>query len=103
MRLTAFEQQAFIDVLKPYIKEPAELRLFGSRIHDEAKGGDIDLMVIVTFDKTASKLMYHKAKILSEMKTIVGEQKIDLLMTTFHNPDIFIQTILPDSLLLYRY
>lgn len=30
MRLTTAEAQAFIDVLTPYINEPAQLRLYGN-------------------------------------------------------------------------
>lgn len=102
MRITTQEKQAFIAVLAKYIDEDAELRLYGSRANDNAKGGDIDL-VLITSHKTAEKLMYFKAKILSEIKTIIGDQKIDLLIATFHDQDIFVQTILPSSVLLYQF
>lgn len=103
MRITPAEKQAFIEVIGKYINEPAELRLFGSRVDDHKKGGDIDLIIMVTSNKTAENLMYYKYKILSEIKTIIGEQKIDLLINTFNDQDVFIQAILPDSVILQRF
>lgn len=103
MRLTGDELNILINVLNQYINEPAELRLFGSRIDDEARGGDIDLLILVTFDDTASNLMYLKSKILSEIKSVIGDQKIDLLITTFMKQDLFIQSVLPDSIVLHYF
>ena len=58
-------------------KDPeARVFLFGSRTDDNAKGGDIDLLVISNL-LTAS----DKSGILLKLYDLLGEQKIDLLIT----------------------
>ncbi|WP_236631929.1 nucleotidyltransferase domain-containing protein [Endozoicomonas montiporae] len=53
----------------------AEIWLFGSRVDDQAKGGDIDLLImseILTF--------MDKSKIRIGLYDLIGEQKIDLVI-----------------------
>ena len=73
MRLTQQEQ----DVIRQVINisdQNAKVYVFGSRIDDTAKGGDIDLLVISDLltidDKISIKLALYKH---------LGEQKIDLV------------------------
>jgi predicted nucleotidyltransferase/uncharacterized protein YutE (UPF0331/DUF86 family) len=59
-----------------HIDELAKIYLFGSRVDDEKKGGDIDLLIlspkITRRDKRKIKLALYDA---------LGEQKIDILVT----------------------
>tara|TARA_B100000989_G_scaffold236433_2_gene183298 strand:+ start:67297 stop:67617 length:321 start_codon:yes stop_codon:yes gene_type:complete len=105
MRLTPDEIDAIISVLSPYIKITAELKLFGSRVDDAKKGGDIDLLLIVAESTARSEIIYHKPEILGEIKHRIGDQKIDILVTTSTaaKTDAFIQTILPDSISLKQW
>ena len=50
--------------------------LFGSRVDDNLKGGDIDLY-IETEDK--SDLFEKKIKFLARLKRSIGEQRIDVV------------------------
>jgi len=80
----------------------AELRLFGSRVDDSLKGGDIDLLLIVSNDNDRDQVVYNKHYILADMKTNIGDQKIDLKITTEHElkTDPFLKSIYPSSLQL---
>ncbi len=75
MRLTPKQHQA----IKKYFLEvfqDGEIYLFGSRIDDEKKGGDIDLY-IRTKDK--QNLVRKKLDFLVKLKREIGEQKIDVV------------------------
>jgi len=54
----------------------AKIRLFGSRVDDKSRGGDIDLIVI-------SKTLTYSDKLLlrSRIKEKLGNRKIDLIIT----------------------
>ena len=55
----------------------ARIRLFGSRVNDQLRGGDIDLLIL------SDKLTYRdKLKIRYQLKDRLGNQKIDLIITT---------------------
>lgn len=59
-----------------------ELYLFGSRVDDNSRGGDIDLYLKVT-DHT--NLFSKKIRFLAKIKRELGEQKIDVVFN--ENPD----------------
>lgn len=82
MRLTLSQ----VDVLKNKLKalsESAQLYLFGSRVDDAKKGGDIDLLVV---SKTLTKRDLRLLRI--EFFNYFGEQKLDIILDdgTFKNP-----------------
>ena len=54
--------------------EKGEVYLFGSRVDDTKKGGDIDLYLIVNKPNLKKKL-----KFLAKIKKELGEQKIDVV------------------------
>ena len=61
----------------------AVVYLFGSRVSKELRGGDIDLLVI-----TNKKLntLHNKLKFLSNVKLLIGDQKIDLIVRSDDQP-----------------
>ncbi len=74
MRLSDQEKNAVIDAV--HQKDPnATVYLFGSRVDDHSRGGDIDLLILsekLTFsDKIDIKLALYKR---------IGEQKIDIII-----------------------
>ena len=76
MRLSQKEIEAIKRNFKKYFKT-GEIFLFGSRVDDTQKGGDIDLY-ISTEDKT--NLVRKKIKFLAALKNEIGEQKIDVVL-----------------------
>jgi predicted nucleotidyltransferase len=71
-----------------------KIYLFGSRADDNKKGGDIDLLLFV--NAVDFETVYSKKPILKfELETILGDQKVDLTLTTEEKKqqDLFIDTI----------
>ena len=57
----------------------ARVWLFGSRVDDAKRGGDIDLLV-ETDQTDADTLARSEISFLSRVQTRLGEQKIDVLL-----------------------
>jgi len=104
MRLTKHEVLTIITEVYNFITpEVAELRLFGSRTNDQAKGGDIDLLLLTKNEAIKNSLLENKLKILTAIKNILGEQRIDLKIASLKelHSDPFLQLIYPQSVLLH--
>lgn len=82
MRLTEFQRKKIIDVVIEQFGSDSEVYLFGSRVDDNKKGGDIDLLVAV--DKDSCDIELKKIKTVTGIQFAIGDQKIDLVVS----PDI---------------
>ncbi len=56
--------------------DDGKIYLFGSRVDDSKKGGDIDLYIST---KNKENLAYKKIQFLAKVKREIGEQKIDVV------------------------
>lgn len=65
--------------------ESGALYLFGSRVDDTKKGGDIDLYVV---PDRYEDLAMKKVAFLAELKRRIGEQKIDVVIGRGQNRPI---------------
>jgi predicted nucleotidyltransferase len=74
MRLTKFEAETIRAIVKENIKD-ADVYLFGSRVDDKKRGGDIDLLIISDHHVT----LRMRRKIYLELEDELGEQKIDIV------------------------
>jgi len=77
--------QRYIDVIKSRFKEffnDGDIYLFGSRVDDNKKGGDIDLYLVL---KEHTNIFEKKIKFLSRVKRELGEQKIDIVFNQDQN------------------
>jgi predicted nucleotidyltransferase len=81
MRLKESEIKAIKSAICKYDKD-ALVYLFGSRVDDNKKGGDIDILVLSKLIKLREKL-----KIKTNLYKIIGEQKIDLISTPVINTE----------------
>ena len=83
MRLEKWE----IDIIKNSAKEifgnDVIVKLFGGRIDDNKKGGDIDLYVI-----TKNKSYENQRKFWALLQIELGEQKIDIIYNEDENREI---------------
>jgi predicted nucleotidyltransferase len=81
MRLTIHEQEmikkAFAEIF-----ENGRLYLFGSRVDDTKKGGDIDLYIE---SAKGENLSSKKIDFLVRLKHAIGEQKIDVVIDRGEN------------------
>jgi len=74
----------------------AQVYLFGSRVDDTARGGDID--ILVRGDRKLT--LIEKAQIRASYYRRFGERKIDLLSVKFGEENSFVNLILDDAVLL---
>ena len=81
MRLTQKQIEAINESFKE-IFQSGKIYLFGSRVDDSKKGGDIDLY-IDTDDK--DNLSLKKIDFLVSLKRKIGEQKIDVVISRDKN------------------
>lgn len=75
----------YVSTIKKYFKtvfNEGEIYLFGSRVDDNKKGGDIDLYLKVS---NKENLFEKKIKFLSKIKRDLGEQKIDIIFNQDKN------------------
>jgi predicted nucleotidyltransferase len=76
MRLNNYELKSIKNSFISHF-DSGKIYLFGSRIDDSQKGGDIDLY-IVSDDKNKVK---RKISFLAELKNKIGQQKIDVVLS----------------------
>lgn len=74
MRIKDFEQTAILSTVKS-LDQNARVYLFGSRVDDTKKGGDIDLLIMSTKLKSDDKRV-----IKMKLYELIGEQKIDIVL-----------------------
>ncbi|CAK0771503.1 DNA polymerase III subunit beta [Gammaproteobacteria bacterium] len=78
MRLTNQQKTAILAACRRHFGD-AECWLFGSRVNDAKRGGDIDLY-IETAETDADKLLTEKLAFLVALDHELGEQKIDVVI-----------------------
>lgn len=103
MRLTSEEINGLITAVSEFISDNyAELRLFGSRVDSQRKGGDIDLLLLVKTIIIKNELNLQKHLLLARMKECIGDQKIDLKIAELNEieSDAFLSFVFPQSVIL---
>ncbi|MCD6430888.1 MAG: nucleotidyltransferase domain-containing protein [Deltaproteobacteria bacterium] len=89
MRLTNEQILTIKTIILRNFGSAAKLILFGSRLDDSKKGGDIDLLVET--DLSPKEMFLKKIATLGQLQRALGEQKIDLLTVatdTNNVPDV---------------
>lgn len=79
MRLSEAERQILKSTAASAFGADAVLRLFGSRVDDARRGGDIDLLVETPCADPAQIAAAH-TRFLAAVYARLGEQKIDVLI-----------------------
>lgn len=81
MRLTADQQAAIRSAAIEVFGTGVMVWLFGSRVDDGKKGGDIDLLIQPGPD-AADQPFARKIRMLTLLERLLGERKIDLVVET---------------------
>jgi len=93
MRLSEREKSAIVEAIRE--EDPtAEVYLFGSRVDDTRRGGDIDLYIETALDKN---LLKHQARILSRLWDRIGAQHIDIILKPRQSPMHAIHQVAKDT------
>lgn len=77
MRLTADQLRIIRQAVINNFGETSKVYLFGSRVDDTKKGGDIDLFVEAEY--SPDEMFYRKINLLTELQFKLGERKIDII------------------------
>ena len=78
MRLSDKQQKAIKDSFIEVFKS-GKIYLFGSRVDDKLKGGDIDLYLAPDISENLAK---KRIDFLVKLKRAIGEQKIDVVISS---------------------
>ena len=76
MRLSKREIEAILQVAEDIYGTDVKVYLFGSRVDDSRRGGDIDLLVRTTSEK---KGILDRVRMAARIKSLIGDQKIDII------------------------
>lgn len=79
MRLSSAQVEAIKQETENFFGVKAEVWLFGSRVDDAAKGGDVDLYVRAA-SSDADELVNARFAFLARLKRRIGDRKIDLVL-----------------------
>jgi hypothetical protein len=83
MRLDQDQILIICQSFRKYFGKEDHLWLFGSRVDDAKKGGDIDLYVETTY--SPSDAVSAKLDFLVDVKMGLGDQKIDVILNLVHS------------------
>ncbi|WP_260293650.1 nucleotidyltransferase domain-containing protein [Sedimenticola hydrogenitrophicus] len=79
MRLTPYQTKVIHQVVFDIAGDRVSVRLFGSRVDDNARGGDIDLLVEIPYP--VDEPAWLSAKISGRISRRLGGQKVDVLLS----------------------
>jgi predicted nucleotidyltransferase len=86
MRLLPAEREIIRTLATRIFGDGTRVLLFGSRVDDSVKGGDIDLYVQ---SPDAEQALTKKREFVVALKLALGDQKIDVVISS--NPSRFIE------------
>ena len=84
MRLTEHQKTSIIENAKLVFGSSAKIYLFGSRVDDSKRGGDIDLFIECQENYNSYD---NKISFLARLYLSIGEQKIDVVVKTNNKKD----------------
>ncbi len=79
MRLTKTQIKAIQDSFSLYFMKGDKIWLFGSRVDDSKKGGDIDLYIETNYNDLFI-VTKKEIEFITNLKKIIGDQKIDTVV-----------------------
>ena len=80
MRISEEVKKNILHVSETVFGNDISVYLFGSRVDDGKRGGDIDLYI--KSDKVIQDKLNKKIKFLVELEKKIGEQKVDLVISS---------------------
>lgn len=78
MRLSQQTQQIIRDTVREIFGVDADVKLFGSRVNDDARGGDIDLLV--ELPSVSAEVERKTMQLIARLQMRIGDQPIDVLV-----------------------
>lgn len=97
MRITGQEINSIKEAARTCFGETSKVFLFGSRVHDHKKGGDIDLYIQ---PDNHQYLFNKKLEMLAMLYQSIGEQKIDIIVQYAGQKGLIDEIALKEGVLL---
>lgn len=85
MRINEKTRITLLEKIRQYFGSQTQIWLFGSRVDDQARGGDIDLYIEPEL-KDPDQVFEAKLRTLVALKRILGERRIDLVINRGNQP-----------------
>ena len=79
MRLSDYQKLKIKEAVSSVLGSDANVILFGSRVDDQQRGGDIDLLI--ESNRDIIDYVSASCSIAAKIQMKLGEQKIDILMS----------------------
>lgn len=80
MRLTDGERQAIAQAAREVLPAACRVSLFGSRVDDTRRGGDIDLLVEPDVALGAAEQVRLQTRLAGRLYRLIGERRIDIVL-----------------------
>ena len=87
MRLTSQQINDIQTAAREVFSSAVNVRLFGSRLDDQRRGGDIDLLVEPAHTLDAKDLVEKRSRFIAKLYRLIGEQHIDVLVALADKED----------------
>ena len=84
MRLSDEQRQAIREEVQRHFGRQAHAYLFGSRVRDDLRGGDIDLYVEA--DASPEDALSRELRLYAALQRRLGEQRIDIVVHRADSP-----------------
>lgn len=78
MRLSETSREVIRQAVMEIFGPDARVQLFGSRVNDDARGGDIDLLI--TSDTPIAEAEQKSLRLVARLQLKLGDQPIDVLV-----------------------
>lgn len=95
MRLTETQQRTITETVHRELGENVTIRLFGSRLDDTAKGGDVDLLI--ESPQPINNPAEVAARISAKLIRALGGRKVDVLLSANNLTQLPIHRIAHDQ------
>lgn len=82
MRLPAAERQAVARAAAATLPKGSEVLLFGSRLDDGARGGDLDLLLELPAELDAAARVELRSRFVARIYRQIDERRIDIVMAS---------------------
>lgn len=80
MRLTTDEKNAIATAAMEVLPPGMRVSLFGSRVDDSRRGGDIDLLVEPGAPLDAAEQVRLRSRLAARLYRLIGERRIDIVL-----------------------
>lgn len=87
MRLNSTERNAIAQAAREAFDPGTAVFLFGSRAHDDRRGGDIDLLVETPRSMSPEEQVARRTRFVARIWRALEEQRIDVVITAGDGQD----------------